>query len=198
MKNKKFFLAILVILAVFAALYYFLVFKNQSRQEPAVFSGWQTYKALGAEGFSIQYPPELTAQAAQGSIVAFVGKNSPANYYYNIEIGRVSTSTENFQDKITADTVYDASGMHPKFSDFTKIKLGNNEFYAIKAGLFEGQLSMKYYIAVQSGIYSFSEISYGVDLDKPEFQSRQRSRKYDSETNAGDFLVAIISVIMQS
>lgn len=79
-----------------------------------------------------------------------------------------------FQDVLINDVMFDASGMHPKsFNEFQLRHLGTHDFYYIKTGLFEGVLSINYYLVTDNKIDVFTLVSHGVDWTNPQFDPEQ-------------------------
>jgi len=75
------------------------------------------------------------------------------------------------------DVYYDGSGMHPKsFDDFTLIHFGDNDFYKIRTGLFEGVLGYRYYLLRQDGAYVFKLTSLGVPWTDSTFNPETEAR----------------------
>ena len=92
------------------------------------------------------------------------------------KVGKISDSSASFEQQIIKSVTFDPSGLHPKsINEFSKIKLGNNEFYSIRAGLFEGVLTMDYFLVIPSGIYKFEVVSRGVDWTNPNFKPEDES-----------------------
>ncbi len=116
-------------------------------------------------GFSLMYPATLTAVSGNGAIVSF--KSGEAA---EIRVLKITDSPTDFQNTLIQDTFYDGSGANPKsFSEFTEKTIGQNDFYFIKSGLFEGVLTLHYYLVRKDGIYDFSLVSRGVDWTNPSF-----------------------------
>ena len=94
---------------------------------------------------------------------------------YFITIRRIHSQLSGTQPSmlellLIEDVIYDGSGKHPdSINEFEKRTIGNNSFYFIKTGLFEGQLNLRYYLANQAGIFSFQVMSNDVDWTNLEF-----------------------------
>ncbi len=115
-------------------------------------------------GLSFLYPATLARTSGGGALVSFTGSDS------EIRILKIADSDANFKNIIIGNTYFDGSGANPKsFSEFSEKTIGENNFYYIRTGLFEGVLSLRYYAVRPDGIYVFSLISRGVDWTNPNF-----------------------------
>lgn len=78
---------------------------------------------------------------------------------------------QEFEDVLMKDVVYDGSGLSPKsLREFEKKKVGRYEFYFIRSGLFEAQLSAAYYLPKEKEVYVFTLLEDGiVDWMEPSF-----------------------------
>jgi hypothetical protein len=75
------------------------------------------------------------------------------------------------------DVVFDGSGAHPKsFDSFSLIHLGDNDFYKIRTGLFEGVLGYRYYLVKENGAFVFVVTSLGVPWTDPKFNPETDAR----------------------
>ncbi|MDD4989201.1 MAG: hypothetical protein PHV42_02145 [Candidatus Pacebacteria bacterium] len=116
-------------------------------------------------GFSLTYPMSLSLAPGSGAIVDFKSANNA-----EIRVLKIADSDSDFQNVLIQNTYYDGSGANPKsFAEFKNVTIGENSFYFIKTGLFEGVLTLHYYAVRPTGIYDFSLISRGVDWTNPNF-----------------------------
>ncbi|MDD5068680.1 MAG: hypothetical protein PHS53_02465 [Candidatus Pacebacteria bacterium] len=116
-------------------------------------------------GFSLLYPAVLARTSGSGALVSFTDSNN-----IEIRILKIADSDADYENTLIASTYYDGSGANPKsFSEFKPVTIGENTFYFIKTGLFEGVLSLHYYAVRKTGIYDFSLVSRGVDWTNPNF-----------------------------
>ncbi|MDD5050876.1 MAG: hypothetical protein PHV93_04055 [Candidatus Pacebacteria bacterium] len=116
-------------------------------------------------GFLLLYPAVLARTTGSGALVSFTDSKN-----IEIRILKIADSDADYQNVLIGNTYYDGSGANPKsFSEFTAKTIGENTFYYIKSGLFEGVLSLHYYAVLKTGIYDFSLVSRGVDWTNPGF-----------------------------
>ena len=121
-------------------------------------------------GLGFQYPKSY---ALGGTAAAPTFSSSEKVYTYPqsvITVTRVSNSSASYKQVLMNSVTYDASGMLPKaFSEFSQQKMGGNTYYRIQNGLFEGTLTVTYFLVNSRGIYEFQLHSLGVDWTNPKF-----------------------------
>ncbi len=110
-------------------------------------------------------------------IVEFICPGKNATIKDRIDIKKLDIfSGNNFQDVIIKNTIFDGSGLNPEsWSQFEEVKMGNNLFYKILTGRFEGSLSYSYYLVHGNTIYDFSFLSHGVDWTNPNLDQEADS-----------------------
>ncbi len=78
------------------------------------------------------------------------------------------------------DAVYDASGAHlASFDNFTLVHQDDNDFYKIRAGLFEGVLGYRHHLTREGGAVDFVLAANGVPWTDPLFNSENYARKVE-------------------
>ncbi|MBU6390010.1 hypothetical protein KGQ31_00490 [Patescibacteria group bacterium] len=128
--------------------------------------GWLKYEDLSL-GLSFYYPLDFTKMNGDSAALLIEDKNGNKIGERSLDLGADSTTT--VEAAIINDTVFDASGLHPEsFSEYKKVKIGNCEFYEIRTGRFEGQLSYGYYLPLGNKIAVFSFTARGVDWTNPD------------------------------
>ena len=194
--NKKIWITIGIIILVTLSWFFYSASKkqycwpycpemtNEDREEikesalDASIKDWKTYED-GKFGFKINYPTTIEQSSDENDyrsnrpniLVVFLNKNnSLPSLPDSIRIRLVpSADYQVYKDALINDVVYDGKGDHPSsFNDFREIKIGNNSFYYIVSGLFEGQLSLTYYfVSEDKRIFAFDISAQGVDWTNP-------------------------------
>ena len=131
--------------------------------------GMTTYSS-NTLGLGFQYPK---AYSLGGTASAPTFSSSEKVYTYPqsvITVTRVAKNNLAYKQVLMSSVTYDATGMLPKaFSEFSKQQFGANTFYRIQNGLFEGVLTVTYFLVSPRGIYEFQVHSLGVDWTNPKF-----------------------------
>lgn len=138
---------------------------------------WQTYKN-DQYGFEFQYPSKYSKaeinEWIKDPLLILDNKSNTQKLSKmpNISVRHLDLkSNQFFESVLINDVVFDGSGLSPKsFSEFKKIHLGNNNFYFIETGLFEGILSINYYLISRNQIFVFTVVSSPVDWTNPNFK----------------------------
>ena len=139
-------------------------------------ANWKTYTNTD-HNLEFKYPPNFSPINANDNklIVAFIDKSNTKQ--------RLSTSPdvslrtfsiipgEDYKNELIKDVVFAASGLHPKsFAEFSSKTMGNNTVYYIETGLFEGVLSLNYYLVDKNQVAAFAIVSSPVDWTNPSFK----------------------------
>ncbi len=101
----------------------------------------------------------------------------PPNYfgeivpYFHSDLPVPITTTNTMEKILFEKTVFDGSGMNPTSIDQFKVeKLGNETFYTIQTGRFEGQISYSAYVVKNAKVYPFHFAwMVGADWMSPEY-----------------------------
>lgn len=89
-------------------------------------------------------------------------------------------STDSSEQVLIKDVYYDGSGAHPRsFDEFKLVRLGYNDFYKIRTGLFEGVLGYKYYLVKEEGAFVFSLTSNNVPWTDTLYSSESDPRNLE-------------------
>ena len=116
-------------------------------------------------GFSFWYPTRFSR--AQGSGLALV-KFSDSNNDSIIISALPSYSAASFSDYLSKYPILDANSGRPV--QFQARTLGSDTFYYRRSELFEGVLSVQYYLLKGGTLYKFDSTSQGVDWTNPNFK----------------------------
>ena len=189
--SKIVLIIVVIIIAAFVTAYYKeTAIAPVFSPTPTATSGNENLYKIDKFNLEFQIPPGFHSveNYPEESVIFANGEGDNAG---TLKIDKISDSSASFGQKLTDSVIFDASGMSPKsINEFSKIKLGNNEFYYIRAGLFEGVLSMDYFLIIPQGIYKFEAISRGVDWTNPNFNP-----KTDVNVIAVENLLKTVSVI---
>ena len=124
---------------------------------------WQSYDNSNL-GISLKYPKDWShgVLAKDDWILNLLKDNNQVTI-------RIIENFESIPEiAILQDVVFDGSGKQPKsINEFTKVKIGDYEYYKIQTGRFEGVLSYNYYLPVKNKIFVFSFTAQGVDWTNP-------------------------------
>lgn len=154
-------------------------------QEPTV--DWITYTDK-VNGFEIKYPSKFTPLAGKpGQYVFALNETTKMQQRLSVlpditmrAIARLSG--QDYRKILIEDVVFDGSGLPPKsFSEFLPKVLGDNTFYYIQTGLFEGILSGSYYFVSDDRVYVFTYTSSPVDWTNSNFRPDDDTLKNDLE-----------------
>lgn len=181
MKTSKYFLPLIAaVIFVFILIEVFTYQQNQTPPPPVVNISvkptltpqLQTYKN-GQLGIEFQYPNSLNVVGEPFENYLLALSNSPNNQS-NTPLPGISViyfnHADDYKDQLIKDVVYDGSGLSPKsFNEFKPVKIGSNNFYYIKTGLFEGVLSLRYYLVTSNYVFKFELVSSPVDWTNPKF-----------------------------
>lgn len=139
-------------------------------------AGWQTY-TNEQYGFEFNYPPkfERVSSVDSEAILSFKDQSNtlprlstlPDIYLKVLDI----PAGKDFKEVLLKDVVFDGSGLNPKsFAEFSQKKIGDNNVYFIRSGLFEGILSTNYYLIQGNKIFAFYLHSSPVDWTRPGYK----------------------------
>lgn len=131
-------------------------------------------------GFEFSYPPNFKqmANVETGAILSFQDQSNmlprlstlPDIYLKVLDI----PAGKDFKEVLIKDVIFDGSGKNPKsFTEFSQKKIGNNDAYFIRSGLFEGILSANYYLVRGDKIFAFYLHSSPVDWTSQNFKSEK-------------------------
>jgi len=179
--NWKFLLIVFILVIIVGVVSLWYVKRLEQPYQPVEIKKSETadWKIYSNEeyGFKMKYPDnfKISSDMYQNGVVTFIpkdeeftpGVNIPT---YLISIGKISSPLfgQQLKDFLTNYVIFDPSGMHPKsFNEFGERKIGNNSFYFIKTGLFEGQLTLSYFLSSPKGVFSFNLLSSKVDWTNP-------------------------------
>ena len=176
-------LGILILIGVCIAIMVFGILYVSFTRKPEIYNSttisvgqkldWYTYTNT-QYGFELKYPQSLVTTSnsspQNGDIVEFVSKTSlrgadmPEKIISIKRIGDTPTNQTSLEKILTTYTIFDASGMSPQsLSEFAQERIGNNTFYSIRIGRFEGVVSFAYYLVNEKGVFKFDVISQGVE-----------------------------------
>jgi hypothetical protein len=139
-------------------------------------AGWQTY-TNSDHSLEFKYPPNFSPINVNDNklMAAFMDKSNTKQ--------RLSTSPDislrtfsitpqgDYKGELIKDVVFAGSGLHPKsFTEFSSKTIGNNTVYYIETGLFEGVLSLNYYLVYKNQVAAFTTVSSPVDWTNPSFK----------------------------
>jgi len=130
----------------------------------AATADWLTYKNENL-AFEIKYPAvcQFRKGVSEDAVAAFSCPAAENDNYVVVKNFEVPAGG-NFQEVIIKNTIFDGSGKNPdSWDEFSPIKIGENTFYKIKTGRFEGVLSYTYYLLYDNQVLAFSFTSLGVD-----------------------------------
>ena len=136
-------------------------------------------------GITFQYPAKyIPTQFPKGSegLLPFFQYKDPNKTLSSVpdflDVRWLSVKNgDNVEEVMMKDVVYDGSGFHPKsFNAFTPVRLGDNDFYKILTGTFEGVLGYRYYLVKSSGAFVFVLTSNGVPWTEPLFDPEKDTR----------------------
>lgn len=131
-------------------------------------------------GFEFKYPQHLLdvsdTIAGGGLIAGFVdSSNTKPRLTSSTDIlvsVRPIVPGEDFRNILIKSVAFDGSGLNPKsFDEFSQGKFGDNTVYFIRSGLFEGLLTMDYFLIDRNRIFSFLVHSSPVDWTNPDFKA---------------------------
>jgi len=143
---------------------------------------WQTY-TNEEYGFEFKYPKYFIPQECAIGLTTRSeslmclneekSNNQRLTSLADFRIRAINTSSnKKIQELLINDVTFDGSGLHPNsFDSFKKQKIGDNEFYFIETGLFEGILNANYYYIGKNYILVFELSDSPVDLTNPDFNS---------------------------
>ena len=138
---------------------------------------WNLYKSE-KDDFEIKYPPELITSEVEydSSASGFQYKNSSSQFPV-ITIKKIEIKNgEAFESVLFKNTVFDGSGLSPdSIKDFEIRNFGENQFYYIKSGLFEGVLSAEYYFIQPKFVFQIYLRADGIDWTNPEFDPEEEA-----------------------
>lgn len=140
-------------------------------------ANWKTFESKNPD-FTLKYPGNEFKVSTESAKYL-------AEFIYNRTIKGISTknpitvskisipASSDFETVLLKNVTLEASGEHPKsFAEFKKVSLGNNDYYYIQTGRFEGQLELSYFLPQQDYILEFSLSSYiGSDWTNPAFDT---------------------------
>ncbi|KKQ29846.1 MAG: hypothetical protein US43_C0001G0002 [Candidatus Levybacteria bacterium GW2011_GWA1_37_16] len=158
-------------------------FSGQSAQvsiTPNPTANWKTYTVTKL-GIEFKYPPNFSP------IAIFDNELFPISFTDNSNTKhRLSTSPDisikvipivsgdDYKTTLIKDVIFAGSGMHPKsFVEFSSKTIGGNMVYYIKTGLFEGVLSINYYLVNKNQVFAFNLTSSPVDWTNPNFKPEE-------------------------
>ncbi|GEM_PF-6667361 len=137
-------------------------------------------------GISFEYPTRysvlrLPGQTDVGALPLLEYKAPDKFAYDTIAVSWLPFKQgQNVEQVMVNNVVYDGSGAHPKsFDSFVLVHLGDNDFYKIGTGLFEGVLGYQYYLVRDSGAFVFTLTSSGVPWTDPSYDSEKDPRLLD-------------------
>ncbi len=88
--------------------------------------------------------------------------------------------TDSPEQVLINDVYYDGSGAHPKsFDDFKLVRLGYNDFYKIRTGVFEGVMGYRYYLIKEEGAFVFRLTSNNVPWTDPKYSPENDPRNLE-------------------
>ncbi|KKQ42761.1 MAG: hypothetical protein US59_C0004G0001, partial [Candidatus Levybacteria bacterium GW2011_GWB1_37_8] len=143
-------------------------------------ANWKTYTVTKL-GIEFKYPPNFSP------IAIFDNELFPISFTDNSNTKhRLSTSPDisikvipivsgdDYKTTLIKDVIFAGSGMHPKsFVEFSSKTIGGNMVYYIKTGLFEGVLSINYYLVNKNQVFAFNLTSSPVDWTNPNFKPEE-------------------------
>ncbi len=136
---------------------------------------WKTYRNEEL-GFEFKYPSKYQEfidleNSNQPSVpIITLLSLEPNNDLFLTVRHKVIPTDQSFKEIILDSVIFDGSGLHPKSLDMFKIiSLGENKFYFIQSGLFEGILSYEYFLINKQDLFWFYFRSNGVDWTNPDF-----------------------------
>ncbi len=141
----------------------------------------ETSKIYSNDALSFLYPADLSIEPREDELfTACKDFAEPIKIescvFFAKELNIVSKedlTEKSYEPAILSDVIFDGSGEHPESLDeFSKVVIGSHEYYAIKTGRFEGQLSYNYYLPVGPKVYVFGFRSMGVDWTNPELDEQ--------------------------
>ena len=149
---------------------------------PAEAIGFKTFSSA-EYGITFQYPAKystnlIPSEYSDRLLPLFQYKDAEKTAPDFIDVGWLPFKpSDNSEQVLMNDVVFDGSGAHPKsFEDFTLVHLGDNDFYKIRTGLFEGVLGYRYFLVRDSGAFVFKLTSNNVPWTEPAFDPERDAR----------------------